>query len=100
VSFLWAVLFSFCRPARPQAQILRREVPASCRQCTAKEGIKLSTEYSKIYGQVGEWVEVREPETGKLLFRYAPRHHLVEIQRRRVVTVVDLTKYQEEEKPD
>jgi len=36
------------------------------------------------------FVDVREPVTGKLLFRYDPERNLIEIQRRGVVTVVDL----------
>lgn len=38
--------------------------------------------------------DVREPVTGKLLFRYDPERNLIEIQRRGVVTVVDLTHWE------
>lgn len=37
------------------------------------------------------FVDVREPHTNKLLFRYDPDRGLVEVQRRGVKTVVDLT---------
>ena len=37
------------------------------------------------------FVDVREPHTNKLLFRYDPTRALVEVQRRGVKTVVDLT---------
>ena len=37
------------------------------------------------------FVDVREPHTNKLLFRYDPERNLVEVQRRGVKTVVDLT---------
>ena len=39
------------------------------------------------------FVEVREPHTGKLLFRYDASRQLVEIARRGVVTIVDLLCY-------
>jgi hypothetical protein len=39
------------------------------------------------------FVEVREPHTGKLLFRYDASRQLVEIAQRGVVTVVDLLWY-------
>lgn len=39
------------------------------------------------------FVEVREPHTDKLLFRFDPARLLVEIQRRGVKTVVDLEQY-------
>ena len=38
------------------------------------------------------WQEVRDPKTGKLLFRYAKRLRLVEVVKRRQKTVVDLNK--------
>lgn len=40
------------------------------------------------------WLDVREPVTGKLLFRYDPERNLIEIQRRGVVTVVDLNHWE------
>ena len=39
------------------------------------------------------YVEVREPTTNKLLFRYDPTRNLVEIQRRGIMTIVDLLWY-------
>ena len=36
------------------------------------------------------WIEIREQETNHLLFKYDPLNRLVEIQRRRRKTVVDL----------
>lgn len=44
-------------------------------------------------GMMG-WLDVREPVTGKLLFRYDPERNLIEIQRRGVVTVVDLNHWE------
>ena len=41
-----------------------------------------------------EFISVREPHTNKLLFRYDPVRLLVEVQRRGVKTVVDLTQVQ------
>lgn len=38
------------------------------------------------------FVEVREPYTNKLLFRYDPCRDLVEIARRGIITVIDLQK--------
>jgi len=40
------------------------------------------------------WVDVREPYTKKLLFRYDPIRCIIEIQERKVKTVVDLTQYE------
>jgi hypothetical protein len=40
------------------------------------------------------FVDVREPHTNKLLFRYDPDRAIVEIQRRGEKTVVDLTQYE------
>jgi hypothetical protein len=42
------------------------------------------------------WRDVREPHTGKLLFRYCPRRHIIEIQVRGVKTVVDLMQYNDD----
>jgi len=39
------------------------------------------------------YLDVREPESNRLLFRYDPERELIEIKRRRVVTVVDLRQY-------
>lgn len=36
------------------------------------------------------WIEIREQGSGRLLFKYSPQHRLIEIQRRRQRTVVDL----------
>lgn len=40
------------------------------------------------------WQEVRDPIHNKLLFRYDPIHHLVEVVRRGERYVEDLNKYQ------
>ena len=42
---------------------------------------------------VSDFVDVREPQTEKLLFRYDPDRDIIEVQRRGVKTVVDLTQY-------
>lgn len=39
------------------------------------------------------FVEVRNPHTGKLLFKYDPQRELIEIQERGAVTLIDLNKY-------
>ena len=39
------------------------------------------------------FVDVREPHTHKLLFRFDPARDIIEIQQRGVKTVVDLTQY-------
>jgi hypothetical protein len=39
------------------------------------------------------YLDIREPQTGKLLFRFDPERDLVEVQRRGVKTVVDLAEY-------
>ena len=39
------------------------------------------------------FVDVREPHTGKMLFRFDAERDLIEIQRRQKVTLVDLTQY-------
>jgi hypothetical protein len=44
---------------------------------------------------VSDFVDVREPQTEKLLFRYDPDRDIIEVQRRGVKTVVDLRQYQE-----
>jgi len=43
------------------------------------------------------WVEIREQGTARLLCRYDPERRLVEIVRRGVKTVVDLTEYDEKD---
>lgn len=43
-------------------------------------------------GQV-MFIDIREPHTEKLLFKYDPARELVEIQRQNIKTVVDLTQY-------
>lgn len=40
------------------------------------------------------FVDVREPQTNRLLFRYDPVRQLVEIVHKGVKVVVDLTQYQ------
>lgn len=42
------------------------------------------------------FIPVHEPKTGRLLFRYDPERQLIEIQRRKVITVVDLAQYHSE----
>ncbi len=44
------------------------------------------------------FIEVREPGTGKLLFRFDPERDLIQIARRGVVTVVDLSQYRPAER--
>jgi hypothetical protein len=44
---------------------------------------------------VSDFVDVREPQTEKLLFRYDPDRDIIEVQRRGVKTLVDLRQYQE-----
>jgi len=39
------------------------------------------------------YIDVREPHTSKLLFRYDPKRRIIEIQSRGVKTTVDLTQY-------
>ena len=39
---------------------------------------------------MSDWVDVREPGSGKLLFRYDADRDIIEVQRRGVKTVVDL----------
>ncbi len=44
-----------------------------------------------------QWEEIREPGTNRLLFKYDPQRRLIEIQRRRRKTVVDLKRLDGEE---
>lgn len=39
------------------------------------------------------FIDVREPHTKKLLFRYDPARDIIEIQQRNVKTLVDLSQY-------
>jgi len=39
------------------------------------------------------FIDIREPHTNRLLFRYDPERDLIEIQVRGVITVIDLSKY-------
>jgi len=41
------------------------------------------------------WVDIREPITNKLLARFDPQRDILEVVRRGVKTVVDLTQYKE-----
>lgn len=41
------------------------------------------------------FVDVRDPHTHKLLFRYDPDRELIEVQDRKVKTVIDLTAYKD-----
>ena len=40
-----------------------------------------------------EYVEMRDPHTGKLLFKLDPNRWLIEIQCRGIKTLIDLTQY-------
>lgn len=42
---------------------------------------------------VDTFVDVRDPHTGKLLFRYDPKRQLVEVVQRGVRTLIDLSAY-------
>ena len=42
---------------------------------------------------MADFVDVREPHTGKLLFRYDAQRAIIEVQSRGVKTVVDLMLY-------
>lgn len=42
------------------------------------------------------WIEVREQHTGKLLFRYDPVRHLVEVVIRQKQTITDLSKLEQD----
>jgi hypothetical protein len=39
------------------------------------------------------FVDVREPQTNKLLFRFDPQRAIIEVRRGAVKTVIDLTEY-------
>lgn len=39
------------------------------------------------------WQDVREPITGKLLFRYDPARDLVEVKHGQLMAIVDLSEY-------
>jgi hypothetical protein len=39
------------------------------------------------------WIDIREPRTRKLLFRYDPQRDIIEIQQRNIKTVVDLRQF-------
>ena len=42
------------------------------------------------------FIDILEPGTGKLLFRHDPQRGIIEVQRRGVKTLVDLTQYEVE----
>lgn len=42
-------------------------------------------------GTIQRFVDVRDPHDGALLFRYDPQRRLVEIRKRKIVRLVDLT---------
>ena len=44
-----------------------------------------------------DWIEVRDPYTGKLLFRLEKKRLLLEVKRGKVTTTVALRYYEEEE---
>ena len=39
------------------------------------------------------WVDIKDPHTGKLLLKFHPMRDIIEVQRRGIKTVVDLTSY-------
>jgi hypothetical protein len=39
------------------------------------------------------FIDVRDPQTNKLLFRFDPRRAIIEVRRGAVKTVIDLTEY-------
>ncbi len=41
------------------------------------------------------WVDIKEPHTGKLLLKFHPLRDIIEVQRRGVKTVIDLTSYRD-----
>lgn len=43
------------------------------------------------------WVDIKEPHTGKLLLKFHPLRDIIEVQRRGVKTVIDLTSYRSPE---
>jgi hypothetical protein len=43
------------------------------------------------------WVEVREPHSNWLLFKYDPERAIIQVQRRGIVTLVDLKTYEQEQ---
>lgn len=45
-------------------------------------------------GAIQGFVDVRDPHDGTLLFRYDPRRRLVEIRKRKVLRLIDLTQLQ------
>jgi hypothetical protein len=45
------------------------------------------------------WQDVRDPDHGKLLFRYDPLRNLVQVGSRGVVHVVDLSEYRPSPQP-
>ena len=47
----------------------------------------------QVDAQVDAFVDVRDPHTGKLLFRYDPARRLIEVVRRGVKTLIDLSAY-------
>lgn len=47
----------------------------------------------EIRSETTAFIPIHEPKTGRLLFRYDPTRHLIEIQRRGIKTVVDLSRY-------
>jgi hypothetical protein len=49
---------------------------------------------------MSQFVEIREPHTGKLLARYDPNRDLLEVQRRGQKTLVDLNALKEREKQE
>jgi len=46
-----------------------------------------------VNARTSPYIDVLEPGTGKLLFRIDPQRQLIEIQHRRVRTLIDLTEF-------
>jgi hypothetical protein len=39
------------------------------------------------------YIDIREPGTGKFLFKYDPERRLIQVQRRGIRTIIDLAAY-------
>ena len=47
---------------------------------------------------MSEFVDVREPGSGKLLFRFDLDRGIIQVQRRGVVTLIDLSEFRQSDK--
>lgn len=43
------------------------------------------------------WIEVREPHSDWLLFKYDPERGIIQVQRRGIVTLIDLRQYEKKQ---